>query len=224
MSLSLATRLLIGLSLLLSGCASHFTVTPSSDSQTQQLWRDHQSRIALIHSWALRGKIGVKTGEKGGSATLRWTSVDENQEIELYGPFGGGRIIITANDAHATLRDSKGGQLSGNSAEEVLYRHLGWKVPFNELLLWSRGLPNPGAANLQLDRRGLLKSLEEGIWSVDYQEYQRVDNTLLPKKMTIHSRAGAMEVYDRHGKVLGDTLSVKLIFRQWGDIVRHTDG
>ena len=91
-------------------------------------------------------------------------------------------------------------------------------MPFSELVMWSRGLPNEGATDIQIDDDGRLKSLNQGIWHVEYQEYRNVDNLALPRKLLITSVPGAIEVYD-DGKYLGDELQVKVILKRWWDIV-----
>jgi len=106
--------LLCLLLLLLNACA---TVEKSdvsfSDREKLEQWRRYQSELATISSWRLRGKMGVKTGPKGGSATLKWQYSPEQQRIELYGPFGGGRVIIAVDDQGAVLRDTKGEEIRG---------------------------------------------------------------------------------------------------------------
>ena len=64
-----------------------------------------------------------------------------------------------------------------------------------------------------------LKSLNQGIWHVEYQEYRAVNNLSLPRKLLITSIPGALELYDDDGKYLGDELQVKVILKRWWDII-----
>ena len=206
------------LCLFLTSCASVNTPLPSNESERQQLWNQLQQTNGEMISWGLKGKIGIKAGKKGGSATLNWSYVSNNQDIELYGPFGGGRVKIKAVEDSATLRDTKGRVIQGDSAEQVLYKRLGWHVPFDELIMWSRGLPNNGATDIEIDDRGRLLSLKQGIWHVEYQEHRVTNDLTLPRKLTITALPGAMEVYDDDGNYLGDELQVKVILKRWWDI------
>jgi len=205
------------------GCTPRIAVTPSPENQDLKRWQTHQAEVASIENWELKGRIGVKTGNKGESATLKWVYRQNNQKVELYGPFGGGRVIIHTGENDALLRDTKGSELRGETAQDVLYQRLGWKVPFGELVMWSRGLPNPGAKNLEFDQNGFLTSLDEGTWHVSYQEYQIIDNFTLPRKLTITARPGTMEFYDDDGKYLGDDLNVKVVLKRWWDINAHSN-
>lgn len=179
------------------------------------IWEQLQSKNKAISSWDLNGKIGVKTGKKGGSATLNWNYSDSIQEIELYGPFGGGRVHIHVQPEAAVLKDTKGREITGKTAKDVLYQRLGWHVPFEQLVFWSRGIPNSEATDIVIDDFGRLKSLKQGIWSVEYQDYRNIREHTLPRKFTISSLPGTMEVYDDDGNYLGDEFSVKVILKRW---------
>ena len=201
----------------LAGCTPRIAVNPQSEAPELALWEAHKKTMASIKTWHLKAKIGIKTGSKGGSATLKWQYGIDNQEIELYGPFGGGRVIIEVEPNQAVLRDTKGKLIEGETAEEVLYERLGWTVPFRELAMWVRGLPTEEAKDLTFDSNGFLTHLVDGIWEVDYQEYQTVDATTLPRKLTLTTLPGKVEIYDDDGKYLGDELSVKVILKRWWD-------
>lgn len=210
---------LIGLVILVSGCATNIPVETVSDTQRELLWEKQQAANLNLSSWGIKGKIGIKIGEKGGSATLNWSYLADNQKIEIYGPFGSGRVHISTTNDSAILKDTKGRVIKGESADDVLYQKLGWHVPFTELVMWSRGLPNEGATEIEIDSAGRLKSLNQGYWHVEYQEYRVTNELTLPRKLTITSIPGALELYDDDGKYIGDKLSVKVILKHWRDIV-----
>jgi len=199
------------------------TAPTATKNQDLERWQTHQAEVASIENWELKGKISFKVGKKGGSATLKWIYMQSNQKIELYGPLGGGKIIINAGEKNAMLRDNKGLELRGSTTEDVLYQRLGWKVPFSELMMWSKGLPNPSATNLEFNKNGFLKSLDEGIWHVSYQEYQVTNHLTLPKKFTITSIPRMIEVYDDDEKYLGENLNIKIVLKHWWAINTHHD-
>lgn len=191
-------------------------------SQKESLWQIRKPLLESINQWKIRGKIGVKTGSKGGSATLKWRYQGGNQRIELYGPFGGGRIIITADSSGAVLKDTKGRVIKGATASEVLYERLGWHVPFNQLVHWVRGLPDGSAHSRTLDDDGRLRSLTQDNWDITYQAYKQVAGapveTMLPTRLNISAVPGTIEIYSDKGEYLGDQLSVKVILQRWSEI------
>jgi len=207
--------------LAIAGCAT--TAPPPLDPEQQLAqWQLTQQQLGKVKSWRLRGKMGVKTGPKGGSATLKWSYAENNQRIELYGPFGGGRVIISVDESGAELRDTKGRIIRGATASEVLYQRLGWQVPFDYLADWARGLPGEGARDIQLDDQGRLKQLVQDNWQVNYTNYKSFDSgtelVTLPTKLVVSALPGTMEIYSDKGEYLGDELNVKVILKRWWEI------
>mgnify|MGYP001823458041 FL=1 len=166
--------------------------------------------------------MGVRTGSKGGSATLIWEYSVDAQEIELFGPLGGGWVIITTDAQSAFLRDTKGQEITGKTASEVLYRRLGWQVPFDHLVDWARGLPGEGATDVVIDGNGRLKRLVQDNWEVEFEEYgdpgESVPGLALPAKLRVTALPGTMAVYSDDGEYLGDELSVKVILKRWREV------
>jgi outer membrane lipoprotein LolB len=209
--------------LALSGCAGVPTqVDGLTDQQKLEKWQEHKTQLSAIQSWNLRGKMGVKTGPKGGSATLKWRYSATEQYIELYGPLGGGRVIIDVDSEGAVLRDTKGVVIRGHTASEVLYRRLGWQVPFDHLADWARGLAGEDATDIVIDAEGRLKHLVQDNWLVEYQGYRQVEGAIsglmLPTKIAVSAIPGTMEVYSDRGEYLGDQLNVKVILKKWWEI------
>jgi len=210
------------ISFLISACATTQGPPPLEPSAARAQWEITKEQLRTVSSWRLRGKMGVKTGRKGGSATLKWDYSDQVQRIELYGPFGGGRVIINTDIDGAVLRDTKGKSIVGNSASEVLYQRLGWQVPFNQMADWARGLPGKSATDLKLDGQGRLKELKQDNWLVQYQNYKPFNTgTLLvdlPTRLEISALPGTIEIYSDDGKYIGDDLSVKVLLKKWWEI------
>ena len=209
--------------LVLGGCASvQKQEDQLSDKEKIERWGQVKNQLETITAWNLRGKMGVKTGPKGGSATLKWRYSESEQHIELYGPLGGGRVIIKVDADGAVLRDTKGSVIRGDTASEVLYQRLGWQVPFDHLSNWARGLAGPDATDVTIDAEGRLKRLVQDNWQVEYQGYRQVESGIpglkLPSKIAVSAIPGTMEVYSDRGEYLGDQLNVKVILKKWWEI------
>lgn len=210
---------------ILASCATAPPPAPlPSPQQKQALWQQHKRILSSIAGWRIRGKIGVKTGAKGGSASLKWQYHNGTQKIELYGPLGGGRVIITTDKNGAELRDTKGRVIKAGTASAVLYQRLGWQVPFDQLVYWVRGLPAATTAEtaIVLNQQARIGKLRQGGWQVDYQDYQQQthhqQDLTLPTRLTISAIPGAIEIYSDKGKYLGDQLSVKIILKSWSEL------
>jgi len=150
--------------------------------------------------------------------TVNWSYTPSGQSIELYGPFGGGRMLIESSPDSAVLRDVKGRVIHGESTAQVLYERLGWHIPFDEMVMWSRGLPGEGANDLEINASGHLMSFNQGIWHIEYTQYQSVMEFSLPRKFTLTSLPGELEMFDKDGNYLGDKLRVQVVLQSWRDI------
>ena len=198
----------------LSACVSTYQVS-SIDQQNLDSFYQHQHKIERIDRFEIKGKVGIKTGNKGGSATLKWKYDKDFQTIELYGPLGGGRMVIKINENSTILTDAKGNKESGKDAESLLKSQIGWSIPFSELLYWIRGLPTTTNANFLVDDQGLLASISNKAWQVKYQQYQQVSENKLPRKLTLTSTPGTINFYDKNNQFLADQINIKVIISNW---------
>lgn len=205
----------------LTACALNPSVTPTAEvvdvsERSDDLWNFRKLQLEQITSWSLKGRLGVKAKKRGGSATVIWSRDGEEHHIELYGPFGGGRVIIAQTADGAILRDNKKNEFYGETAEELLYSRLGWHVPFQAMQYWVSGLPAPGDAELQqVDTGGLLTQVSQQGWMVTFNEYAAQDELLLPRKLVVSALPGTVQVFDRKGRDLGDELDVKLVIKRF---------
>lgn len=136
----------------LSGCAAPYSPTftlptlPKPTPEQTALWKKHRDKAVRIAAWQLRGRMAVSAGndrdtKRTGNSSLIWEYQPEQQEMELYGPFGSGRVKITEQSGNALLTDPKGKTTEADTIQKVLYKRLGWHVPFAELQYWVRGIP-----------------------------------------------------------------------------------
>lgn len=188
----------MGLLALLGGCAQQ-TAMPIDD------WSQHQARIHKITHWHVTGKLGVKIPGDNGSANLRWQNATSNYSLDLSGPFGQGRLLITGKPGRVTLQQAGEAPLTADSAEELILQTTGWTLPVTQLAYWVRGVPAPyqPIVRMEHDDSGLLASLEQAGWHIQYANYSstKLDKTSvqLPSRVTAE---------------YGD-IRLTLIIRQW---------
>lgn len=169
-----------------------------------------------VDEWELRGRLAVKTEKRGESITMLWRR-DGGQDhyINLYGPMGAGRVILTQDGDGATLRDSEGKTHHDDSAEELLYRVAGWRVPFESMQHWVLGVAAPGGErDMELDGWGRLTSLTQNGWKIRFQEYHYIDGQDMPRKLVMNALPGTEHIV---GGAPGEneTIQVKALIRQW---------
>jgi outer membrane lipoprotein LolB len=170
--------------LLCYSCAAPPARPPAN--QLQQLWQVHESALLPIQHWELRGRLAVRTDERGGQASLTWKRDAAQHSIRLNGPLGRGVVRVTQDETGAQLQDAEQRVFHAASAEELLYRYTGWRLPLANLNYWVRGVPVPDLpATRELDDSGRLKTLRQQGWEVRYQEYVQAGGYDLPNRFTL---------------------------------------
>jgi outer membrane lipoprotein LolB len=210
--------------LLLNACAVHQSpledVDEQVNSETQLRWATHQKQVSSIDSWSIKGKIAVKADSKGGHASLRWDRREQSQHIELYGPLGGGRVVVDVDANGARLKDTKGGDIRGDSVAKLIEQRLGWPLPFDQLPAWLRGLPAKPGAKMEWDDQGRVIRMNDSGWQVSYPAYQAISfvdgqQAQVPRQIELNALPGTLRVYDKKGEYLGENFFIRLIIKSW---------
>jgi len=178
-----ASLLLITL-LLLGGCVHQGSLTPPQDVL------EHQRQLQAIGDWQLAGKLGIRTTGDSGSASLKWDQQSANYQINLSGPLGQKRMIITGTPDKVRLEQTGEPAQEAKTAEELIKKSAGWTLPVAQLAYWVRGVPAPKLriTHLQQNESGLIAQLIQGDWNITYSNYR--DHTFnsvnlpLPGKIT----------------------------------------
>lgn len=184
-----APRLLLPALLgLLSACAGAPANKPALDAESQQLNRAHLQHVAEIQNFSLRGRIGVQTSNKGFSGGLQWLHQPPNDDIALYSPLGGQVASVKRTSELITLLDANGNSISANDAETLTQAALGWQLPLTGLADWSLGRPaNRPVESSTWDAQGLLTTLHQDGWRIEYQNYAEQYGYQLPAKIILKS-------------------------------------
>lgn len=171
-----ATLLLLAM-LFASGCAHH-SLTPPQDVL------EHQRQLQAIGDWQLTGKLGIRTADDSGSASLKWAQQSANYQINLSGPLGQKRMIITGTPDKVRLEQTGEPVQEAKTAEALIKKSAGWTLPVAQLAYWVRGVPAPKLriTQLQQNENGLIAQLLQGGWNISYSNYrdQSFNGTVLP--------------------------------------------
>ena len=194
---------------LLAGCSTRPVVppesAPSSPIDIPDSWPEHVRQLTLLKDWQLKGKIGIRTQNNGGSAYLDWSQSEDSFHIQLSGPLGQGATIISGNPYGARLKNNEGEYLS-ESPEQLLMDHTGWDLPLSNLLYWVKGIPAPrGKPVMTYNEQGMLDTLQQNQWHLSFPRYQQTMNLWLPQRIVIHNQ----------------DLKVTLIIKTWQPIQAH---
>lgn len=166
---------------------------------TTAMTNQHYAPATHVSAWQLSGVMAARSRNKSWSASVNWTQQGSNNyQIRLFGPLGGGTVIVEKSHGRVAFIDGNRRSYS-NSADKLLEQHTGVRLPVSNLYYWVRALPAPGAAHTQYDKNHLLISLSQSGYSIHYSNYMTVNNKILPGKIHLQG----------HG------VSVKLAIKRW---------
>ena len=168
--------------LLLNACSGVSVKEP--DYGNKEAARVRLEKIASISEWGFVGKISLDDGEQGGSGKLRWDVRPDHSELDFHGAMGRGAWNLTIGPHSALLREANGMEQTAADVNQLVQERIGWHLPVDALQWWVRGLPAPGVIeDEQFDTDGLLISLRQFGWSVDFSRYDSRAELALPIRL-----------------------------------------
>ncbi|MGH1485338.1 MAG: lipoprotein insertase outer membrane protein LolB [Cellvibrionaceae bacterium] len=189
---ALRTTLFIGVLLLLASCSRNPIVdTPPLVTSLE----------TLPQTWLIKAKLGIRTAEDSGSVTLDWQQTDTNYVIKVQGPLGQGNATISGNESHIVIEQPGKQTLYSNNANSLIRDTFGWSLPIHDFKFWVRGIANPDNPIQSADYNptGVLNSLQQSKWTLQYSRYKPVSQWLLPGRI----------------KAKQDNSQLTLIIREW---------
>lgn len=167
--------------LLLAGCA----VQRGIDLPPMPDWETRRAVLSELDDWEFKGRIGVRAGDEGFNANLRWQQQGDVFHAAVSGPLGIGKVRIEGNGDTVTVTDNEGEVHELEDADAELRALYGWALPVASLRYWALGIPdpaNPAATEFAAD--GRLARLEQRDWTVSFTDYEEDAGQPLPRRMT----------------------------------------
>lgn len=173
--------------LLLGGCA-HLPVGGDGLS-----FEERRMRLEALEHWEMRGRLAVDTPERGGfQGSFQWRQAGEALTLAVRGPLGGG-VLRVAGTPEALEVTARGETWSLADPERELSEMLGWWLPVTSLRDWLLGLPDRAyRVRAEPGPDGVLETLEQRLWQLDYVTYQLREDVLIPRRIDMSH--GALRV------------------------------
>lgn len=160
-----------------------------------------QASPKKISAWNVSGAIAAKNKKKAWTASLHWQQQGPNTyEIRLFGPLGGGTVLIEKQGSTVTFRDGQRTVTSTNP-DALLLQETGIHLPVQNLFYWLRGLPAPGHHSEIKNKSGQLDTLNQAGYILHYTEYTTVNNIPLPTKIRLDGHGGMVKVIIKHWEI-----------------------
>jgi outer membrane lipoprotein LolB len=168
--------------LVLSACTTVSVKEPvTADHAAYQVRAD---MLGGISEWSLSGKISLDDGNQGGSGKLQWLVHSENSEIDFHGALGRGAWHLKISPGKAILKESNGSEETAAGVNALIQNKMGWPIPVEALQWWVRGVAAPGLIDeMQIDAEGLLISLSQFGWRVNFSRYDSNAGVVLPVRL-----------------------------------------
>ncbi len=166
----------------MNACTTVPVTTPVIDHQVA--YEKRAGEIESVSNWNLVGRISLDDGEEGGSGRLQWVVKSNDSTMDFHGAMGRGAWHLDIKPAGALLRLADGNQYVADGVDELLEQQIGWPIPVEALQWWVRGLAAPGVIDAQLlDDAGLLTSLAQFGWQIDFNRYASDSGVALPVRL-----------------------------------------
>lgn len=126
--------------------------------------------------------------------SLQWEQHRDNYTLNIIAPLGQGALRLQGNALEVVLTTDEGESLYSDDPDQLLFQHLGWRVPISALRYWVLGLPAPGTHDKTLDEQGRLAQLQQDGWTVDFLDYHTQPGVALPRKVFISNHQAKVKL------------------------------
>lgn len=167
----------------LAGCAA----PPDTGTVPVQSPEQREQALEQIDTWHLKGRVAIINGSEAWHLNMAWQQRQEDYRIELWGPFGSGRVRLEGDGQGVRLIDSDQGIYYADDPESLLYAHTGVKMPVSGLRYWILGMADPRYPIRQprRDQAGRLTALKQADWQIAFSRYTRADGLALPDRLSV---------------------------------------
>jgi outer membrane lipoprotein LolB len=119
----------------------------------------------------LAGRIAARYGKESFTGNIAWRHAKSGDELLISGPTGQGMVQILRQGEAVMLKTAEPREYRASDAESLTERVLGFRLPLEGLADWVRARAAPGPSRPEYALDGRLARLEQGGWSIEYQEY-----------------------------------------------------
>ncbi len=173
--------------LLLTGILSSCSNKPVKPTASFQL--EERSHLYAKDKWAFSGRLSVSDQNNAISASINWRHLKKKDVIDLVGPLGMGRVIVSIDGLRVVVNvDGKKVHHYG-SADDLVKRYTGISVPVSALRYWVLGLVDPGSTYTRV-----AEGFIQAGWRVNYQQMQLVKQDKLPRKIKVNQKNSTMKL------------------------------
>lgn len=177
-------------------------VKRDDDTANRQRQIEREAMLQQQSQWSFRSRVAISDGTQGGTVKMFWQQKGEQFDIEISLPISNQKYRLRNDNRRVRLESYGIATIEGDSAEAVLMQLTGWRIPFDDMQLWLRGLRSANTTAIEFSPSGLPASFTENGWHVDYRAW---DSSATPMPTKIYANSN----HD------GKNASVRLQIESW---------
>ncbi len=131
-------------------------------------------------AWSFTGRLALSDKNDSMTAFIDWVHQAGQDQLELVGPFGQGRMLIQLSEDEVLLDYGDKQVHSSGDVDKLVSKQVGIEIPVSSLKYWVLGLVDPG-----IEYDDFENGFEQSGWKVSYQQMQTVDLSALPRKIRV---------------------------------------
>ncbi|MBS0395594.1 MAG: outer membrane lipoprotein LolB, partial [Proteobacteria bacterium] len=145
-----------------------------------------RAALAALPAWHATGRVAVRAGAEGFSASFDWREAGGHGELGVHGPFGAGGVRLERSAERIVIESAGAPPLAiaapFEALEPQLVARLGFPLPLEPLRFWVLGVPAPG---LPVDGGG--SEFRQAGWQVSVGAFVAVAGAPapLPARLTL---------------------------------------
>ena len=154
-----------------------------------------RAALAALDAWHAAGRVAVRAGNEGFSASFDWREAGGAGELGVRGPFGAGAVLIHRSAERILIESGSAPPLEVEAPftalEPELTARLGFPLPLDPLRYWVRGVPAP-----DLPAAGAGGDFSQAGWHVAVSEFVPVAGAPgpLPARLVLTREATRIRV------------------------------
>jgi outer membrane lipoprotein LolB len=147
-------------------------------------WLERRDMLREIEEFRMEGRLALNTGRRGYSGTVSWEQNDDIVDFRFRGPFGFGGFRIHGDLDQLRVKTTAGEEFLLRDPELEMTERFGWSLPVHSMRYWILGVSDPGLPAQEVpDGEGLLESMEQAGWVVNFDAYGEIDGLMLPRRL-----------------------------------------
>jgi len=155
----------------------------------QSVWAKRQAVLRQRMSWQLAGRAGVAYRGENWPFALNWQQHSPSSyRMVIQHPLTKSTLGIINKTARQVTLEANGRIYRDTSAERLIEKNLGVKMPVKGMRYWVLGILSPEHPRSMpiLDGIGRPRQIKQAGWTIDYLRYAGNQLTALPTLIKVH--------------------------------------